>query len=78
VDRWLASDLHTVSARIPWAALNYPSRIRIAAHALYGVAGNEWKDTVPPSHTPWANDGGAYYEIDLSAAGGPATWTVAP
>ncbi len=76
VDWWLASDLHTVSMRIPRAMLRGADTLRLAAHVVWAQPGNEWKETVPQGHAPWSDDGGAYYEIDLTQAPGPGAWTV--
>lgn len=64
---WIAADRHTLSARIPRALLGTHDTVRIAAHVLWGVAGQEWKGLVPAGHTPWQADGGSYLELDLTA-----------
>jgi glycogen debranching enzyme len=58
----VASDRHTLSARVPWAWLGDPQQVRLVAHVVYAQPGEEWKDTVPAGHTPW-DGGGSYSEI---------------
>jgi hypothetical protein len=77
VDRWLAADRHTLSVRVPRAALGHPRRLRLASHLLWGAPGQEWKEAIPFGHAPW-DDGGAAYEIDLDGPSGPAGWAVLP
>jgi hypothetical protein len=76
VDWWLATDRHTLSMRIPRAMLRGADTLRLAAHVVWAQPDNEWKETVPEGHTPWADGGGAYYEIDLTAAPGAEAWTL--
>lgn len=74
-----STDLHTLSVRTPWSALaaaGCPTRLRLAAHVVHDVVANEWKDTIPSTHTPWLAPGGGYYEIDLTAAPTVAGWTL--
>ncbi len=72
-----STDLRTLSVRAPWSALGgCPTRLRLAAHVVHNVVANEWKDTVPPSHTPWLAPGGGSYEIDLTASPAVAGWTL--
>lgn len=76
-DVFVSSDSRTISARVPFAALGgCPARLRLVAHVFHGDAGNEWKDVLPTTHTPWVAPGGGFYEIDL--AGDPAVsgWTL--
>jgi len=65
VDGWLAADQHALSLRIPRANLGDPTRLRLAAHVVNAVPANEWKDTVPDSHTPWATSAAGFLEINL-------------
>jgi hypothetical protein len=66
-----------LSVRVPWAALGgCPTQMRLALHVVHGVAGNEWKDLVPSTHTPWQMPGGGYYEIDLTGPQSVASWTL--
>jgi hypothetical protein len=72
-----SSDMRTLSVSTPWSALGgCPLAMRVSAHVVNGAAGNEWKDLVPGSHTPWLTGGGGYYEASL--AGDPAIsgWTL--
>ncbi len=62
----------TISVKIPRAYV--PGRyLRLAAHIVHAEPGNEWKATVPASHTPWAA-GGGYYEIDTAGGHSVANW----
>jgi hypothetical protein len=64
-----------LSVRVPWSALGgCPAQMRFALHVVHAVAGNEWKDLVPSTHTPWLTPGGGYYEIDLTAPAAVASW----
>jgi hypothetical protein len=66
-----------LSVRVPWSALGgCPTQLRLALHVVHGVAGNEWKDLVPATHTPWQMPGGGYYEIDLTGPSAVASWTL--
>ncbi len=71
---WRASDRHTLAYRIHRSQLGNPTRIRIAGHLVYGVAGNEWKAVVPTSHTPWSVSTSGYLEIDLGANTAASSW----
>jgi len=73
-DWYVAGDRHTLSARIPRAALGSPSALRIAGHVVHAQAGNEWKELVPAGHTPWAAGGGDHYEIDLGGPPAASNW----
>jgi hypothetical protein len=66
-----------LSVRVPWSALGgCPTQMRLALHVVHGVVGNEWKDLVPSTHTPWLSPGGGYYEIDLTAPAAVASWVL--
>ncbi len=61
-----------VSVEVPWAALGgCPHALRLALHVVHAQAGNEWKDLVPATSTPWVAPGGDYLELDLT---GPLGW----
>jgi hypothetical protein len=76
-DVLVSSDNRTISVRVPWTALGgCPTGLRLTAHVVHGVAGNEWKDLVPATTTPWLTDGGGYYEIDLTQAPPSSNWIV--
>jgi hypothetical protein len=86
-DQWqtrtLALDTETfaatnqLSVRVPWTALGgCPTQMRLALHVVHGVVGNEWKDLVPSTHTPWLTSSGGYYEIDLTAPAAVASWVL--
>lgn len=76
-DVLISSDNRTISATIPWTALGgCPTALRLAAHVVHGVAGNEWKDLVPSTTTPWLTTGGGYYEIDLTQAPLSSNWVM--
>jgi hypothetical protein len=74
---FVATDRHTISARVPLAPLGHPSRLRVAGHAVWGAAGDEWKDVVPATHTPWAS-GGGWYELDLTGPRAATGWDLLP
>lgn len=71
---WMASDNHTISFQIDRAALGDPDNIRIAGHVVNAVAGNEWAETLPSTHTPWQSGATGYLEIDLSGAHPASGW----
>jgi hypothetical protein len=74
-DVLLSADGQTLSVRVPWSALGgCPTSLRVAAHVVHAVSGNEWKDLAPSTHTPWLAPGGGYYEIDLTGATAVASW----
>lgn len=64
---WISSDQHTLSVRIPREALGASSGLRFVAHVVNATAGNEWRETLPPGHTPWEG-GGQFFSVDLSGA----------
>ncbi len=66
-----------LSVRVPWSELGgCPTQMRLALHVVHGVVGNEWKDLVPSSHTPWQMPGGGYYEIDLTGTAATANFVL--
>jgi hypothetical protein len=76
-DVFVASDMSALSVQVPWTALGgCPSALRVVVHVVHGAAGNEWKDLVPTTHTPWLAPGGGYYEIDLTGETAVASWTL--
>ncbi len=76
-DVWLSSDSQTLSLRVPWTALGgCPTHLRLAAHVVHAVTGNEWKDLAPATATPWQAPGGGYYEIDLTGSTAVASWAL--
>ncbi len=76
-DVFVSSDFHQLSVQVPWSALGgCPTSMRLAVHVVNAVAGNEWKDLVPTTHTPWQAPGGGYYEIDLTADPSTANWVL--
>ncbi|HJL17311.1 MAG TPA: hypothetical protein RMH99_16710 [Sandaracinaceae bacterium LLY-WYZ-13_1] len=76
-DTWVASGGTAISIRVPWSALGCPARIRLSAHVVNQVIGEDWKDLIPVGAQPWnPTDGpGSYYEIDLSADPAVSGWT---
>jgi hypothetical protein len=61
-----------ISVAVPWAALGgCPHALRLAMHVVHAQPGNEWKDLVPSTSTPWLAPGGDYLELDLT---GPLGW----
>ncbi|HSN27939.1 MAG TPA: hypothetical protein VLT45_16735 [Kofleriaceae bacterium] len=61
-----------ISVQVPWAALGgCPHALRLALHVVHAQPGNEWKDLVPATSTPWVAPGGDYLELDLT---GPLGW----
>ncbi|HEV7556682.1 MAG TPA: hypothetical protein VGO00_14555 [Kofleriaceae bacterium] len=76
-DVFVAADHDAVSVQVPWTALGgCPTAIRLAVHVVHAVVANEWKDVVPPTHTPWLATGGGYYEIDVTGPQAIASWTL--
>jgi hypothetical protein len=74
-DVFVSSDQAQLSVQVPWSALGgCPSALRLVVHVVNGASGNEWKDLVPTSHTPWLAPGGGYYEIDLTGEPAVASW----
>ena len=66
-----------VSVRVPWSTLGCANAIRLTAHVVNGpIAGNEWKDFIPSTTTPWMAPGGGYHEIDLTADPAVTGWTL--
>lgn len=77
VDVFASADQQTLSVKVGWAALGgCPTALRLAVHVVHAVSGNEWKDLVPATHTPWQVPGGGYYELDLTGAPAVAGWTL--
>lgn len=74
-DVFLAADNHTISVRIPRAALGDPAQLRLAGHMVNAETNNDWKLAVPAGHTPWATGGGTHYTIDLSGAHPVSSWS---
>lgn len=74
---WVSGDSRTLSVRVPWSALGgCPTRMRLAMHVVHGAPGNEWKDLVPATHTPWVAPGGGYHELDLTADPAVSGWAL--
>ncbi len=72
-----SSDNRTLSVRAPWSELGgCPLAMRISVHVVNGAAGNEWKDLVPATHTPWLTGGGGYYEAALTGDPAISGWTL--
>lgn len=72
-----SADGGTLSVRTPWSALGgCPTAMRLAVHVVHGDVGNDWKDTVPTTHTPWLTPGGGYYQVDLTADPAIAGWSL--
>lgn len=72
-----SSDNRTLSVRAPWASLGgCPLAMRVSVHVVNGTAGNEWKDLVPSTHTPWLTGGGGYYEVALTGSAAISGWTL--
>ncbi len=72
----VSADGSTLSIKTPWAALGgCPTALRLDLHVVHAVTGNEWKDLVPATHTPWQVPGGGYFEIDLTGSSAVASWT---
>jgi len=78
-DVFASADDQTLSVQVAWNALGgCPSALRLAVHVVNGAAGNEWKDLVPTTHTPWQMPGGGYYQLDLTGSPAIANWTLNP
>lgn len=77
VDALVSADQRTLSVTVPWAVLGgCPHAARLVVHVVHAVVGNEWKDLVPSTHTPWLPSGGGYYEIDLTGSTAVTSWTL--
>ena len=63
-DMWVSSDNHTISVRVALADLGCPKVLRLSAHVVNAVTGNEWKDVAPSTHTPWTSASEGFYVID--------------
>ena len=76
-DTFASADQRTLSVRVPWSALGgCPTVMRLALHVVHAQSGNEWKDLVPSTHTPWQMPGGGYYQIDLTGSQAVTGWTL--
>jgi len=76
-DVFASADGRTVSVRVPWSALGgCPTRMRLVAHLVHAEVANEWKATVPSTHTPWMASGGGFYDIDLTGDPAVSGWLV--
>jgi hypothetical protein len=73
---WVAADNHTLSLRIPRAVFDGATKLRVVAHVVNAAPANEWKDTLPATHTPWVAGGGGYFELDLSGPHPVSGWTL--
>lgn len=72
-----SSDNRTLSVRAPWSSLGgCPLAMRVSVHVVNGAAGNEWKDLIPSTHTPWLTGGGGFYEVSLTGSPAVSTWTL--
>jgi len=66
-----------ISVQVPWASLGgCPHALRLAMHVVNAQTGNEWKDVVPATATPWMAPGGDYYEVDLTGAPAVTAWAL--
>jgi hypothetical protein len=67
----------TISVIVPWAALGgCPTQMRMTWHVVNASQGNEWKDLVPATATPWQAPGGDYYGVDLTQAPAVASFVL--
>lgn len=74
-DVFAASD--EISVQVPWSSLGgCPHALRLAMHVVNAQPGNEWKDLVPSTTTPWMAPGGDYYEVDLTGAPAVTGWAL--
>ena len=74
-DVFAASD--EISVQVPWSSLGgCPHALRLAMHVVNAQPGNEWKDLVPATTTPWMAPGGGYYELDLTGAPAVTGWSL--
>jgi hypothetical protein len=66
-----------ISVQVPWSSLGgCPHALRLAIHVVHAQPGNEWKDLVPATSTPWMAPGGDYYEVDLTGAPAVTGWAL--
>jgi hypothetical protein len=71
------SSSSALSVQVPWSAIGgCPTSLRIALHVVHAVSGNEWKDLVPSTHTPWQMPGGGFYEVDTTAPPDVTNWSL--
>jgi hypothetical protein len=76
-DVFASSDNRTLSVRAPWSSLGgCPLAMRLSVHVVNGASGNEWKDLVPSTHTPWLAGGGGFYEVSLTGSSSVSGWTL--
>ncbi len=75
-DVFTATDQHTLAAVVPRHLFGDATRLRLAGHVVYAVPGEEWKGTVPPTHTPWEATGGQDWLLDLDGPHPAAAWTL--
>ncbi|MBZ0234889.1 MAG: hypothetical protein K8M05_21355 [Deltaproteobacteria bacterium] len=77
VHLFTSSDNRTLSVRAPWSELGgCPLAMRVSVHVVNGAAGNEWKDLVPATHTPWLTGGGGFYEVSLTGDPAISGWSL--
>ena len=76
-DVFASADERTLSVAVPWSALGgCPTELRLAVHVVHAVAGNEWKELIPATHTPWQASATGYYDIDLTGAPDVSGWAL--
>lgn len=71
---WISADQHVIAMRVPRAWLGQPRRVRVAGHLVNAEPANEWKDTVPATHTPWTASNTGFFEIDLDGPTPVSGW----
>jgi hypothetical protein len=75
-ESWLAADKHTISFRVRRGQLGWPSKIRLVGHLVNALPNNEWKVTIPSTHTPWKAHQQGFYEINLNQSPSATQWVV--
>jgi hypothetical protein len=78
-DVFASEDDRTLSVQVAWQALGgCPTTLRLVMHVVNAVAGSDWTDVAPTTHTPWQSPGGGYYQADLTGSAAIADWMVNP
>lgn len=62
---WSTGEGRVLAARVPRGALGPARYLRLAVHVPWGRPGHEWKEVLPPQHTPWVDSDAGYFEVDL-------------
>jgi hypothetical protein len=72
---WWSPAAGVIAARVPLAPLGDVRHLRLSAHVVHAQPGQEWKDTLPDTHTPWAASTSGYYELNLQGPTPSDQWS---